>query len=76
MKALTAEEMREVDKETTARFGISGAQLMEAAGRAVSDAILREFDGGSSETSSKGVRVSVLCGKGITAATGWWRRGT
>ncbi|MEQ1353034.1 MAG: NAD(P)H-hydrate dehydratase [Candidatus Acidiferrum sp.] len=70
MKALTAEEMRQVDKETTARFGISGAQLMEAAGRGVSDAILREFDGGSSETSSKGVRVSVLCGRGNNGGDG------
>jgi ADP-dependent NAD(P)H-hydrate dehydratase / NAD(P)H-hydrate epimerase len=71
MKALTAEEMREVDKETTARFGISGAQLMEAAGRAVSDAILREMDDGSSETSRKGVRVSILCGKGNNGGDGF-----
>lgn len=67
MKALTAEEMRQVDKQTTARFGISGAQLMEAAGRAVSDAILRELDNGSPRT---GVRVSVLCGKGNNGGDG------
>ncbi len=70
MKALTAEEMREVDQVTTARFGISGAQLMEAAGRAVSDAILREFDGGSSETTRKCARVSILCGKGNNGGDG------
>jgi NAD(P)H-hydrate epimerase len=70
MKALTAEEMREVDKQTTARLGISGAQLMEAAGRAVSDAILRELDGGSSEPSRKGGQVSILCGKGNNGGDG------
>jgi ADP-dependent NAD(P)H-hydrate dehydratase / NAD(P)H-hydrate epimerase len=70
MKALTAEEMREVDMQTTARFGISGAQLMEAAGRAVSDEILRELDGGSLATSRKSVRVSILCGKGNNGGDG------
>ena len=70
MKALTAEEMREVDKQTTARFGISGTQLMEAAGRAVSDAILRELDGGFLPTSRKSVRVSILCGKGNNGGDG------
>mgnify|MGYP001796427313 CR=1 FL=1 len=63
MIALTAEEMRQVDKETTARFGISGAQLMEAAGRGVSDAILRELDVAAPGGVRKGVRVSILCGK-------------
>ena len=32
MKALTAAEMREVDRLTTERHGISGLQLMETAG--------------------------------------------
>lgn len=70
MKALTAEEMREVDQETTAGFGISGAQLMEAAGRQVSDVILRELDNGSPESSRKGMRVSILCGKGNNGGDG------
>src|SRR5450432_2222896 len=70
MKALTAEEMREVDKQTTARFGISGAQLMEAAGRVVSDVILRELDGGSFEALRKGVRALILCGKGNNGGDG------
>jgi len=29
MKALTAAEMREVDRQTTSRIGIPGLQLME-----------------------------------------------
>jgi len=42
MKALTAAEMREVDRLTTERHGISGAQLMENAGSAVADVARNE----------------------------------
>src|SRR5690242_18796768 len=41
MKALTAAEMREVDRLTTERFGIPGHQLMEAAGTSVAAAAHR-----------------------------------
>jgi len=41
MKALTAQEMREVDRLTTERYKISGAELMEAAGKHVADAVMR-----------------------------------
>jgi NAD(P)H-hydrate repair Nnr-like enzyme with NAD(P)H-hydrate epimerase domain len=44
MKALTAAEMRDVDRQTTARFGISGSQLMEAAGQRVCNSILQSID--------------------------------
>jgi hydroxyethylthiazole kinase-like uncharacterized protein yjeF len=70
MKALTAEEMREVDKETTARFGISGAQLMEAAGHAASDEILSQLDVAAPGGVQKSVRVSILCGKGNNGGDG------
>ncbi len=76
MKALTAAEMREVDRLTTARFGISGSQLMEAAGRSVCDEILREIDA-QHGVESRGVRELRFCAeKEITAATVWWWRGT
>ena len=46
MKALTAAEMREVDRLTTERYGIPILQLMEAAGKNVANAVLREFSAG------------------------------
>jgi len=64
MKALTAAEMREVDRLTTERFGIPSLQLMEAAGKHVADAVLREFAPGLPG------RVTVLCGKGNNGGDG------
>jgi hydroxyethylthiazole kinase-like uncharacterized protein yjeF len=64
MKALTAAEMREVDRLTTERFGIPGLRLMEAAGKHVADAILREFAPLFPQ------RVTVLCGKGNNGGDG------
>ena len=46
MKALTAAEMREIDRLTTERYGIPSLQLMEAAGKNVANAVLREFSSG------------------------------
>jgi ADP-dependent NAD(P)H-hydrate dehydratase / NAD(P)H-hydrate epimerase len=43
MKALTAAEMKEVDRLTTERLGIPGLQLMEAAGKHVAEALLEKF---------------------------------
>src|SRR5258708_12823273 len=64
MKALTAAEMREVDRLTTERFGIPSLQLMEAAGKHVADAVLREF------SPQLPRRVAVLCGKGNNGGDG------
>src|SRR2546421_1550974 len=64
MKALTAVEMREVDRLTTERYGIPSLQLMEAAGRRVADAILGEFSPRLPQ------RVAVLCGKGNNGGDG------
>src|SRR6267378_8390623 len=64
MKALTAAEMREVDRLTTERYGIPSLQLMEAAGRHVADAVVREFSPRLPR------RVAVLCGKGNNGGDG------
>jgi len=64
MKALTAAEMREVDRLTSERFGIPSLQLMEAAGGHVAEAVLREFAPGLP------ARVCVLCGKGNNGGDG------
>jgi ADP-dependent NAD(P)H-hydrate dehydratase / NAD(P)H-hydrate epimerase len=65
MKALTAAEMREVDRLTTQRHGISQLQLMEAAGSKVADAALRIIAAGENR------RVCVLCGKGNNGGDGF-----
>src|ERR1700739_1115855 len=64
MKALTAAEMREVDRLTTERCGIPSLQLMEAAGKHVADAVLRQFAPVPPQ------RVSILCGKGNNGGDG------
>ena len=70
MKALTAAEMREVDRLTTARFSIAGLQLMEAAGQHVCDAIVRSLGGERAQDSRQVARVSILCGKGNNGGDG------
>jgi len=65
MKALTAEEMREVDRLTTAQNGIPSIELMENAGRGVADlAWTRAI--GLGET-----QVTFLCGKGNNGGDGF-----
>jgi len=68
MKALTAAEMREVDRLTTERFGISGAQLMENAGRSVAEFVLHQA---SLQFQSPVRSVAVLCGKGNNGGDGF-----
>jgi ADP-dependent NAD(P)H-hydrate dehydratase / NAD(P)H-hydrate epimerase len=60
MKALTAAEMREVDRLTTERFGIPSLQLMESAGVAVARAVRRAL----AYAEEFPWRIAVLCGKG------------
>jgi hydroxyethylthiazole kinase-like uncharacterized protein yjeF len=68
MKALTAAEMREVDRLTTERYGTSQAQLMEHAGKAVAEFVLHEV----SRRFEAPVRtLVVLCGKGNNGGDGF-----
>jgi hydroxyethylthiazole kinase-like uncharacterized protein yjeF len=64
MKALTAAEMREVDRLTTERHKISGAQLMEVAGKHVAETVLRLCPPEASK------RIVILCGKGNNGGDG------
>jgi NAD(P)H-hydrate epimerase len=68
MKALTAAEMREVDRLTTERFGISGTQLMENAGKSVADFVLHQI---SLRFQAPVRSVVVLCGKGNNGGDGF-----
>jgi len=65
MKALTAAEMREVDRLTTERHNIPSLQLMENAGKKVADAVWRAVAG------REHVRVCVLCGRGNNGGDGF-----
>jgi ADP-dependent NAD(P)H-hydrate dehydratase / NAD(P)H-hydrate epimerase len=68
MKALTAAEMREVDRLTTERFGVASLQLMENAGRAAANAVWSSVAGRGVDDA---VRVCVLCGKGNNGGDGF-----
>lgn len=64
MKALTAAEMREVDRLTIERQKITGAALMEAAGTHVAATVARFCPQDSS------ARILILCGKGNNGGDG------
>lgn len=65
MKALTAAEMREVDRLTTERYGIPSLELMESAGTRFFE-FLRSSYGDVAAS-----RASVLCGKGNNGGDGF-----
>lgn len=65
MKALTAAEMREVDRLTTERHGIPSLQLMENAGTRFFD-FLRSFYSDAATS-----HATILCGKGNNGGDGF-----
>jgi len=65
MKALTAAEMREVDRLTTERYGIPSLELMENAGTRFFE-FLRSSHGDLAAS-----RAAVLCGKGNNGGDGF-----
>jgi len=67
MKALTAAEMREVDRLTTERLGIPSLDLMEAAGQSVLSAFWRA----GHRVRVPNRSVCVLCGKGNNGGDGF-----
>jgi len=64
MKVLTAAQMRETDRLTTERYGVSSIQLMENAGAAIADFLRERFV----EIARR--RIVVLCGKGNNGGDG------
>jgi len=70
MKALTAEEMREVDRLTTERHGISGLELMENAGAQAAREVIR-FVSRLTWNWDRPRRVVILCGKGNNGGDGF-----
>jgi NAD(P)H-hydrate epimerase len=65
MKILTAEEMREVDRLTTARYRVPGLTLMENAGKSVAEFIQARFPNFTRRP------IVVLCGKGNNGGDGF-----
>ncbi|HKV06275.1 MAG TPA: NAD(P)H-hydrate dehydratase [Candidatus Acidoferrales bacterium] len=65
MKILTAAEMREVDRLTTARYRVPSLALMEAAGKSVSEFVQSRF------LDFQRRRIVVLCGKGNNGGDGF-----
>jgi NAD(P)H-hydrate epimerase len=63
MKIVSAAEMREIDRVTSERFGVSSLTLMENAGAAVARFILSDF--------GQAQRVAVVCGKGNNGGDGF-----
>jgi hydroxyethylthiazole kinase-like uncharacterized protein yjeF len=63
MKIVTAAEMREIDRVTSARFGVPSLTLMENAGTAVSDFVLEQYPAA--------VSIGIVCGKGNNGGDGF-----
>ncbi|HEY1802339.1 MAG TPA: NAD(P)H-hydrate dehydratase [Terriglobales bacterium] len=63
MKIVTAAEMREIDRLSTDRYGGPSLTLMENAGSAVADFVLKEFP--------RVQRIAVICGKGNNGGDGF-----
>lgn len=63
MKIVTAAEMREIDRITSARFGVPSLTLMENAGSAVAEFVLSRFP--------RATRIGVICGKGNNGGDGF-----
>src|SRR5205809_7070545 len=64
-KVLTAEQMREVDRLTTERYGIPSILLMENAAHAVARVITEKLGG-----AVKGKSIHILCGPGNNGGDG------
>jgi len=63
MKIVTANEMREIDRATSQRFGVPSLKLMENAGTAVADFVVSEYPSAG--------RIGVISGKGNNGGDGF-----
>ena len=63
MKIVTSAEMREIDRASSERFGVPSLTLMENAGTAVADFVLRRYPRAES--------IGVICGKGNNGGDGF-----
>ena len=64
-RVVSRSEMAAVDRSTIDNYGVSGAELMERAGRRVVETIQRRWEG------LEGLDVAVVCGKGNNGGDGF-----
>ncbi|NQT89818.1 MAG: NAD(P)H-hydrate epimerase [Candidatus Omnitrophica bacterium] len=65
MRAVTAKEMKRLDREAIDDYGIPGSFLMEKAGRGLAAAVIRQLE------RSRKKRVVIFCGKGNNGGDGY-----
>lgn len=63
MKITTADEMREIDRRSSAEFGVPSLTLMENAGSGVAEFVLRRY--------TRAEKITVVCGKGNNGGDGF-----
>ncbi|ABF42283.1 protein of unknown function UPF0031 [Candidatus Koribacter versatilis Ellin345] len=63
MKIVTAQEMRDIDRITTERYGVPSLTLMENAGRAAAEMVVENYPEARS--------IAVVCGKGNNGGDGF-----
>src|ERR1700719_4424562 len=63
MKIVSAAEMREIDRNTVERFGVSSITLMENAGAAVARFVVADYP--------QAERIGIICGKGNNGGDGF-----
>jgi len=63
MKIVTTAEMREIDRDTSQRFGVPSLTLMENAGTAVAEFVVSKYP--------RAERIGVICGKGNNGGDGF-----
>src|SRR5581483_2535859 len=63
MKLVSSTEMREIDRTTSARFGVLSLTLMENAGSAVAEFALRSYPHANT--------FGIICGKGNNGGDGF-----
>jgi len=63
MKIVTADEMREIDRVTSQKFGVPSLFLMENAGTAVADFVLSRYPAART--------IGIVCGKGNNGGDGF-----
>jgi ADP-dependent NAD(P)H-hydrate dehydratase / NAD(P)H-hydrate epimerase len=63
MKIVSAAEMREIDRVTTEKYGVTSLTLMENAGSAVAKFVLQQYP--------EAKRITVVCGKGNNGGDGF-----
>ena len=64
-KAVTADEMSEIDKRAQEEYGISAEDLMENAGKSVSEIVIKDA------ASMENENIAVFCGKGNNGGDGF-----